>query len=166
MPLFLSTFVNKVDKKGRVSVPAAFREALAASVPMQSNKIVIFRSSRFGALEGCDVGRMELLSRGLDNFDQFSAEQADLAAAIFADAQALPFDPEGRVMIPKDFLAHAGIADAAAFVGGGPTFQIWHPDTFKRHQEEARKRALAANINLRVLNQINGASTPKAGQPT
>ena len=147
MALFLSTFVNKVDSKGRISVPATFRAALA-ELPFKG--IVAFRSFAHPCIEGCGIDRMEALSAGTDDFAAFSAEQDDLSALIFADARQLSFDSEGRVMLPEDLIVHAGIDGRAAFVGMGKTFRIWNPDTFADHQEEARRRALEKRPTVRI----------------
>jgi MraZ protein len=147
MALFLSTYTNKVDKKGRVSVPASFRSALAGQ---GFNGIIAFRSYVHPAIEGCGWERMERLSASLDDLDQFSEAQDDFAATIFADAEQLPFDGEGRVVLPESLTAHAGITELAAFVGRGPTFQIWNPDAFRAHQEEARNRARRQGMTLRL----------------
>src|ERR1700732_1459657 len=92
--LFLSTFVNKVDRKGRVSVPASFRAALAGQ---SFAGIVAFRSFKTAAIEGSGIDRIEEMSARLDTLDQFSEEYESLAS-IFADAQQLPFDGEGRII--------------------------------------------------------------------
>ncbi|MCH7544649.1 MAG: MraZ N-terminal domain containing protein, partial [Proteobacteria bacterium] len=67
--LFLSTFINKVDRKGRVSVPAPFRASLAGQV---FNGIVAFRSYRQAAIEGCGIDRMERLSDSIEELELFS----------------------------------------------------------------------------------------------
>lgn len=147
MALFISTFVNKVDRKGRVSVPATFRAALKG---LSFNGIVAFRSFREAALEGCGIDRMEQFSQGVDALDQFSREQDDLASTIFADAHQLAIDGDGRIVLPPLLAEHAAITDTAAFVGRGATFQIWNPETFTRHQEEARRRAAERGATLRL----------------
>lgn len=145
MALFLSTFVNKIDKKGRVSVPASFRASLVSSQNSAINEptfsgIVVFRSLKHPALEGCGVDRMQKLSNSIDRLDLFSDAQDDLVSAIFADSHLLSFDSEGRVSIPEDFLKYANIADQVAFVGRGATFQLWSPDVFRKIQDGARER--------------------------
>jgi MraZ protein len=135
--LFLSTVVNKVDRKGRVSVPAAMRAALSEQ-PFQG--IVAFRSFRSPAIEGWSIDRLNRLADSLDEMELFSDNQNDLAAAIFADAHQLPFDGEGRIVLPEVLARHAGITTDAAFVGRGATFQIWNPETFATHAEQARER--------------------------
>ncbi len=153
MALFISTFINKVDRKGRVSVPATFRAALKGQT---FNGIVAFRSYRGATIEACAIDRMEELSRSLDALDQFSAEQDALASTIFADAHQLPIDGDGRVTLPPVLAEHAGINDAAAFVGRGATFQIWAPDTFSRHQADARKNAAERGATLRLVPRPKG----------
>lgn len=85
---------------------------------------------------------MQRLSDSAQDFDAFSAEQEDISALIFADARQLAWDPEGRIVLPEDVLAHAGIAEAAAFVGKGQTFQIWEPEAYRAAEAEIRARAL------------------------
>jgi MraZ protein len=128
--LFLSTFVNKVDRKGRVSVPATFRAAVAGQ---SFAGIVAFPSFECEALEATGIDRMEVISAGLDELEQ-PEEQQRLATLILARAQQLPFDTEGRIVLPENLIAHAHITESAAFVGLGPSFQIWEPDRFADHQ--------------------------------
>ncbi len=147
MSLFLSTYVNKIDKKGRISVPASFRTTLA---PQSFPGVVLFRSLRSPCLEGSGIDRMQQLSKGLDHLIQFSSEQSDLAASIFADAQQLPFDSEGRISLPESLIEFTKIKDTASFVGCGATFQIWNPDRFKTHQNEARQRVQKQELGIRI----------------
>lgn len=146
MAVFLSTFVNKVDKKGRVSVPASFR-AILSQTGFQG--AVVYRSfTADGVLDGCGMDFMEDLSRSAEQFDAFSAEQDEITSLIFAEARQLSWDPEGRIMLPEDLLAHANITDACAFVGKGRTFQIWQPEAFTAAQGALRQRALRERPTL------------------
>jgi len=126
----MSTYVNKVDRKGRVSVPATFRATLA---DQSFEGIVAFPSLEYDALEGTGIDTMEAISAGLDGLEQ-PEEQQGLATLILARSQRLPFDPEGRIILPEKFVAHAHITETAAFVGLGSTFQIWEPERFAAHE--------------------------------
>ena len=141
MPLFLNTHVNKVDRKGRVSVPAPFRAALTGQA---FSGIVAFPSFRAPAIEALDRARMEHLSQSTDDLAQFSEAHDDLSVAIFANAAELAFDGEGRIMLPETLAKHAGIDEMAAFVGLGQTFQIWNPE--KHAQFEARIKPSSAIV--------------------
>ncbi len=154
--LFLSTFVNKVDRKGRVSVPASFRAALAGQ---SFAGIIAFRSFKTAAIEGSGIDRIEEMSARLDALDQFSEENESLAS-IFADAQQLAFDGEGRIVLPQALAEHAGITDTAAFVGLGRTFQVWEPEAHKAHQAALRERAKRQGTTLpgaRIMPTAPGA---------
>ncbi len=147
MTLFLSTFTNKLDKKGRVSVPASFRLMLGGQT---FQGIVGFRSYKLPTIEGMGIDRMQRLSESVDQFDVFSEAQDDLTAAIFADAQMMAFDGDGRVVVPPLLLEHAKIKEAVAFVGRGATFQIWNPALFEQHQQEARKRVQDTKATFKI----------------
>jgi MraZ protein len=144
MSLFLSTVINKVDRKGRVSLPATFRAAL----PDNGTGIVLFRSSNHACLEGFGRDRMTELAARLDHYDLFSSAQDDLATALFGEAVQLAVDGDGRIVLPADLLAHAGIDDAAAFVGLGGKFQIWAPGAFEARRAEARKNVKTQGLTL------------------
>ena len=145
--LFLSTHINKIDSKGRVSVPASFRAALLGQT---GGGIVAYRSLKFAALEAAGADRFEELAARLDRLPEFSDER-DSLASIMADAQLLALDGEGRIMLPHHLVSHAGISTSAAFVGLGRTFQIWNPDAFRQHQDEMRDRARQRGLTLPPL---------------
>lgn len=147
MALFLSTYVNKVDRKGRVSVPATFRVAVQG---LSFHGIVVFRSPKEAAIVGCGIDFMEQLSASVTDLDLFSDVHSDLSATIFADAHQLALDGDGRVMLPQALADHAGITDSAAFVGNGRTFQVWEPGLFEKRLVDARKRTKAEGATLRV----------------
>lgn len=158
MALFLSTFLNKVDGKGRVSVPASFRNAL---VGQTFDGIVAFPSFVQPAIEGSGIDRMESLATGIDQFDPFTEEYDTFANTILADSHQLSFADDGRVVLPDALRQHANILDQAAFVGRGPTFQIWEPEAFAAAQEEARRRALENRGALRL--KLPGGDDPSTG---
>src|ERR1700694_966181 len=92
--LFISTYVNKVDRKGRVSVPATFRSTLAAD--HRPNVVITFPSFRMPALDACGSDRMTDMQERLDTLEQFSEEHENLTQ-LFADSHALTMDGEGRI---------------------------------------------------------------------
>lgn len=145
MALFLSSHTNKVDTKGRVSVPAGFRATLA---DQSFQGVVLLPSTKFAALEGFGMDMMQEISDRLDRFDLFCDTQDDLAAAIFANATPLGFDDTGRIGIPKDLLAHAHITDTALFVGLGNKFQIWNPTAFAARREHAHKQVQSKGLTI------------------
>lgn len=145
MALFLSTYVNKVDKKGRISVPAPFRAAIDTR---NFAGVVLFRSPTHNCLEGFDFDTMMELSNRLDQFDLFSSAQDDLATTIFGEASQCAFDGEGRITISSEFLNHAGIDGDAVIVGLGRKFQIWNKSEFDRRQKTARDNVKERGLTI------------------
>lgn len=126
MALFTGHVVNKVDRKGRVSVPASFRNEL---VTLSFPGIVVFPSPEgLPALHGTGIDWLESLSANFGTANPFKSKLLKARMALFSQVERLPFDPEGRVVLPPALLAHANISDGVAFIGMGDTFQIWQPD--------------------------------------
>ncbi|MBT5570966.1 MAG: division/cell wall cluster transcriptional repressor MraZ [Alphaproteobacteria bacterium] len=146
MALFLSTTINKVDRKGRVSVPAAFRAVLSGQA---FHGIVAFPSFKHSAVQCGGMDWMEKLGAGVDAYDMFSDEHDTLTAALFANAQQLAFDGEGRILLPENLIAHANLSEQAAFVGRGPLFEVWNPATFDAYQADAVRNAAEKGLTLR-----------------
>jgi MraZ protein len=151
--MFLSTYVNKVDRKGRVSVPATFR-ALLAKRGFAS--IFVIPSFKHPALEASGMDRMEEIGARVNRLPQYS-EEHEMLSWMFARAQELPFDPEGRIVLPQRLAAYAGITDSAAFVGLGQKFEIWEPARYEEHDREQLERARSRGATLPPLDV--------AGQP-
>ncbi len=137
--------VNRIDKKGRLSVPKPFRDVFEAQ---GFRGVYAFPSFKFPAIEVCGLALMKRLESSLDHLALFSDDRDDLAAVILNNAEALPFDPEGRIMLPDEFRAHAKIDGAALFVGGGRRCQIWEPSAFAERNRAAFDRARARGAVL------------------
>lgn len=147
MSLFLSTYLNKVDKKGRVSVPANFRLALQKE---DFQGIIIYSSFVNECIEACGMERMARLSESIDSLDPYSEERDAFAAAILGGSYQLPFDGEGRVILPENLMNEAGITEQAIFVGKGATFEIWTPSTFDKYASKAKELAKQQRAKLRL----------------
>lgn len=155
MALFLSRFDNKVDRKGRVSVPAPFRAALSQQA---YQGVVVYPSPVAAALEGCGRDRIEEIAASIDSFNPYSEEGGALAAAILTRSAELAFDGEGRVVLPEALMAFAGIGDAATFAGRGATFQIWNPQAYAAYEREALQRAREQAPQLALRRFAQGAA--------
>lgn len=147
MSLFLSSYENRLDTKGRVSVPASFRASISNE---KFAGVVLFRSFTHNCIEGMPMSRMEQMAAATDKMGVFDSDLDDLTAMLFADARELAFDVTGRIVIPADMLKHAGITGTAVFVGRGNSFQIWAPDAFRTAQEQALKNLRGSRPNLKI----------------
>ena len=148
--LFMDTVSNKVDAKGRVSLPADYR----AIVKDTGSEIVCYRSLTSPCIEGCLEDLLDKLASEMENsLDFFSAEQDDLTNLIFGDAKRYSFDSTGRIMLSEKLLAHAGITDSAVFVGKGRKFQIWNPENWQAEEKRIRAEVLKKRPSLKTAGE-------------
>ena len=133
--------MNKVDRKGRVSVPAQFRAALS-DAPYQG--VIAYPSLKDPAIDVFGRGMLEELNeRRLDKtmsdgeFERALLGTDNIIDTVMAMAYELPFDGEGRILLPDTLAKEAGISDRATFVGRGTRFQIWAPDNFNTNHQNA-----------------------------
>ena len=143
--MFLSTYENKLDKKGRVSVPASFRSYLSN---MGYSGVICYPSFNNLSIEACPQSRIEKLSNAIDSFNPFEEKRDIFATSVLADSANLQFDSEGRISMPNKLLKHAKIRQKMLFVGQGKTFQIWESKLFEKFKSQARKKA---NLNRASL---------------
>ena len=165
MDRFVSTFTNKIDAKGRVSIPAPFRVVLerdgytggvagavgsAAGTP--STQPATQPATQPGASIYCypaigaaalDAGG-ERLARKIDallaGLADYSDERDELSVALYGDVQVLNVDGDGRIVLPDTLRAHAGLQSAITFVGLGDKFQMWSPERFEDRRTKAREK--------------------------
>jgi MraZ protein len=138
MGLFLSTFENKIDKKGRVSVPANFRNVVTGK---SFNGVIAYSSFVNECIEACAIDRIEKLHESIDRLDPFSTEHDAFATTILGGSVQLQFDSEGRILLPENLIETAKLQDKATFVGKGATFEIWQPKLFNDYNAKAREIA-------------------------
>lgn len=142
----MDTITNKVDTKGRVSLPADYRTI----VKELSTEIVCYRSLTSPCIEGCTEDLLEKIATEMENaLDFFSQTQDDLSNLIFGDARRFLFDSTGRVLLSEKLLAHANISDTAVFVGKGRKFQIWNPENWAKEESRIRTEVLKSRPSLK-----------------
>jgi MraZ protein len=154
--LFLSTFVNKVDKKGRVSVPSSYRACVQNE---DFTGIVIYKSLINNCIEACSLERIKTLNRLIDEMEPFSEDRDALATIILGASIQLQFDTEGRVVLPQDIIDSIGISEQICFVGKGATFEMWKPEEFENYKKTTFEKVKnnKALLNLRSLSAKQGA---------
>ena len=143
--LFLSTFTNKLDKKGRVSIPANYRASL---VRKEFNGIIVYNSFINPCIEACGMDRIERLSQTIDELDPYSEVRDAFATTILGGSMQLSFDGEGRVVLPESLIEFSKINENACFVGKGATFEIWNPEIFADYASKAREISKQERMTL------------------
>ena len=150
MDRFLSHFTHRFDAKGRISIPASFRQALARD---GFEGVYACPSLDSPAL---DCGGNKLLAEIdalLAALPPFSPARDAFATALLGTSEILRMDSEGRVMLDERLKATLGLEQEAVFVGQGHKFQIWEPSRFAAHLDAARAR-------VRLLRAGQGAEAP------
>ena len=150
MEQFLGTHQNRLDAKGRVSVPAQFRAVLRSNGQDgdEDGKLVLRPSHRHACIEGWSVAEFDALAKPLRRLDLFSDEHDDLAGLLYMDTFRLDPDKEGRVQLPPILASHAELIDAVVFIGLGQYFQIWEPSKAEQRRSELRERARSKTMTL------------------
>ena len=136
--MFLSTYENKLDKKGRVSVPASFRSHLSN---LGYNGVVCYPSFNNQSIEAWPQDRIEKISNTIDALNPFEEKKDYFATSILSESINLQFDSEGRISLTPKLLKHAKIKNSMLFVGHGKTFQIWEPTLFEKFRLQSRKKS-------------------------
>jgi MraZ protein len=139
---FISTLVGSLDGKGRVCIPATYRQILSSQ-----NTIGVYVCPSFHepALECFGDEVLQFFHQQQASLDPFFTKaHDDKSFAVLSLTQSLTQDENGRVRLPDDLIAHAALKDRVAFVGMGRKFQIWDADRFAviRDERLARARAL------------------------
>ncbi|MEO1119645.1 MAG: division/cell wall cluster transcriptional repressor MraZ [Pseudomonadota bacterium] len=156
MKLFLSNFTQKIDKKGRVSVPSKFRDVLEEESFRGVG--VAQPLSDLPCLESYGSSEIERIASSLERMNPLTESHDSLATAVLASLRQAPFDGEGRIMLNEQEIDAAGLDGLALFAGMGKKFQIWNPDRFAERQAEARRRARENADQLPWVNAKEGGS--------
>lgn len=160
MALFLSTVTNRIDRKGRVSIPAPYRAALTTP---EFAGVVVFPNFGQPCLRGMAYQSLLDIAESLEaQHELFSPEYDAIASSIFAESRTLEWDAEGRIVLPADLIEHAGLNEEACFVGKVSWFEIWDPTAYAPIRAEARELAKAKPLSIK----IGGVRGLKAGGPS
>lgn len=138
MSIFLSKYINKVDKKGRVSVPAPYRSILSNE---DFNGVVIYPSFKNNCIEACSMSRLKEISQFIENLDPYSEERDAFETIVLGQSVQLSFDNEGRIILPTNLMDQVDISSSACFIGKGLVFEIWNPDLLENHLKISREIA-------------------------
>ncbi|MGE0767702.1 MAG: division/cell wall cluster transcriptional repressor MraZ [Hyphomicrobiaceae bacterium] len=145
MDRFVSTFTNKIDAKGRLSIPASFRAVLerdrysGASGP----GLYCYPSLDAPALDAGGERLAQKIDGLLGGLPDYSDERDELAVALYGEAQFIAIDADGRIVLPKELRSRIGLSEGVAevtFVGLGDKFQLWSPQIFEERRAQARDK--------------------------
>jgi MraZ protein len=152
MDRFVSNTVLRLDAKGRVSIPASFRSVLTRD---GFTGVYCYPALDQPAIDAGGQALLAEIEALVSRFPPYSDEREEFLVALYGRSDTVTIDTEGRVVLPEELKQHAGITDAAAFVGLGHKFQIWEPQRFRAHLAKA-------TATVRALTRQLGSHRPGA----
>ena len=134
--MFRGRYFHTIDPKGRLSIPAKFREALGNGY---GGRLVVVPNEH--CLEVHPLEEWERIEAKVRELSVFNPEVKKISRLYISQAKDTELDTQGRILIPPDSRAKANLTKEAALVGGGLMhFEIWDRrrfDEFDRvHQDE------------------------------
>ncbi|MGV1769251.1 division/cell wall cluster transcriptional repressor MraZ [Agrobacterium vitis] len=136
MNRFLSNATNRIDTKGRVSVPAAFRAVL---VERGIQELYCFQDFTFPAISIGGPDLLERYERQIVGEDPFSPVANEMSLLVHGGGVFMRLDSEGRLMVTDFIRDFTGITSEVTFVGRSDHFQLWQPQAFHEAQAAARR---------------------------
>ncbi|MCZ4350959.1 division/cell wall cluster transcriptional repressor MraZ [Roseovarius aestuarii] len=130
---------NKVDAKGRVSIPALFRRVLEASDPnwtegLSPELVIVYGDKRKKYLECYTMEAIDDVDRRIEALPRGSAKRQMLESIFHGHSIYTSVDETGRLVLPAKLRARIGLENEAFFIAAGDTFQIWNPETYETEQ--------------------------------
>jgi MraZ protein len=157
MDPFVSQIEARLDAKGRVTLPLAFRQVLARD---GFEGLYVHPSLDQTTLDAGGQALRATIDSILAQFSPFSQMWDQLSTALNGASEVLRIDPEGRIVLSETLKAHAGISQGVVFVGKGHKFQIWEPERFRLHLEVSKASLRDVQALLAGQNPLS-AGAPK-----
>jgi len=128
-----------LDAKGRMAVPARYRDRLQA----ESEGRVVVTVDRDGCLLIYPLGEWEAIERELVKLPTLNKQARRLQRLLIGHATECEFDGQGRILVPGPLREFAGIDRRVVLIGQGNKFELWDEDTWN----ERRAAWMAADEN-------------------
>lgn len=126
--MFIGDFRHKINAKGRVSVPAVFREQFGDTlyaVRGYENSLSLYTCEEW-----------DLLNEKLQELSRNDAKSRRYLRKLYNGASKLDIDQLGRILIPQPLREHAGLEDEVVFSGAGKIAELWSVDNFENYLDE------------------------------
>ncbi|WP_209427041.1 division/cell wall cluster transcriptional repressor MraZ [Pararhodobacter sp. SW119] len=140
---FRGEYHQKVDAKGRVSVPALFRRVVEAGDPewrdgLRPNLVIVYGTDRQKRLDCFTIEAIEKIDRRIDRMKMGSPERKVLERIYHGHSFPTQVDDDGRIILPSKLREKLDLGEAAFFIAAGDHFELWKPETY-----DAEERAKA-----------------------
>lgn len=133
--MFRGRFEHSIDGKGRVSIPAKFREILKRDYGSDQLIMTTFDN----CLVAYPLTEWQAFEEKLKEFSQLKKESKSFLRFFYSGAMECAIDDHGRILIPPQFREHADLNKEIVFVGVMNRFEIWNKavweEEFKTYKE-------------------------------
>lgn len=127
--MFMGEFEHTIDSKGRLIIPAKFREQLGTN-------FVITRGMD-GCLFGYPMSQWQVVQKKLATLPLNKRDARAFVRFFYSAATECELDKQGRVNLPQPLITHAGLEKACVIVGVSERFEIWSLDRWQAFAEQA-----------------------------
>jgi len=153
----IGTYECKADTKGRVMVPAPLKKQLS---PMMGDGFVVKRAVFQPCLEMYPMKEWDALMMKMRQLNPFDRKTNDFVRRFSAGVKIVELDATGRLLIPKDLLAFAGISKDLVLSSAINIIEIWDKDRYEQAVDNAQDdfANLAEEVMGNKNNDFNGIS--------
>ncbi|MFL0353930.1 division/cell wall cluster transcriptional repressor MraZ [Xanthomarina sp. GH4-25] len=134
MNSLIGTYECKVDAKGRLMLPAALKKQLA---PVLQNGFVLKRAVFQPCLELYPMAEWEALMQNINKLNRFKKKNNDFIRRFTAGVKVVEVDATGRLLVPKDLVAFAGISKEIVVSSAINIVEIWDKDRYEQAIDDA-----------------------------
>jgi len=148
--MFRGTYEHSIDDKGRVSVPAKFREELQAT---KDERVVItnFVVLQARCLEVYPFAAWVQLEERLRTKPQFDQRIVNFLNYYVSAAHDCVFDKQGRILLPPPLREYAGLKRDIVFTSALDKFRIWDASAWRKVRDEVEQMAMERPEAFNVL---------------
>ena len=134
MNTLIGTYECKVDAKGRLMLPVAFKKQLASVV---EKGFVLKRAVFQPSLELYPMQEWESMMQNVNKLNRFKKKNNDFIRRFTAGVKPIELDVSGRLLIPKDLVSFASISKEIVVTSAVNIIEIWDKDQYEKAIDDA-----------------------------
>ncbi len=134
MNSLIGTYECKVDTKGRLMLPSALKKQLS---PVVQDGFVLKRAVFQSCLELYPLNEWEALMQKVNKLNRFKKKNNDFIRRFTAGVKFIELDASGRLLVPKDLIAFAGISKEIVVSSAVNIIEIWDKDNYEKAIDDA-----------------------------
>ena len=130
----IGTYECKADAKGRLMFSSAFKKQLSSVL---QDGFVIKRAVFQPCLELYPMKEWSLMMEKINKLNKFKKKNNDFIRRFTAGVKLVELDVSGRILIPKDLCAFAGIQKQIVMSSSVNIIEIWDKDKYEKAIDDA-----------------------------